>query len=74
MINEEKVIISNDINIGATIAYRDKNEKRPLVLLIMGTGTTDRDGNSFGFKTNLYKNLSPSKYSIFSLNHSIMEL
>lgn len=58
MINEEKVIISNGINIGATIAYRDKNEKRPLVLLIMGTGTTDRDGNSFGFKTNLYKNLS----------------
>ena len=58
MIKEEKVIISNDINIGATIAYKDKNKKRPLVLLIMGTGTTDRDGNSFGFKTNLYKNLS----------------
>lgn len=58
MINEEKVIISNDINLGATIAYKDKKEKRPLVLLIMGTGTTDRDGNSFGFKTNLYKNLS----------------
>ena len=58
MIKEEKVIISNGINIGATIAYKDKNEKRPLVLLIMGTGTTDRDGNSFGFKTNLYKNLS----------------
>ena len=58
MINEEKIIISNGINIGTTIAYKDKNEKRPLVLLIMGTGTTDRDGNSFGFKTNLYKNLS----------------
>ena len=27
MINEEKIIISNDINIGATIAYKDKNEK-----------------------------------------------
>jgi len=58
MTNEEKVIISNDINLGATIAYKDKSEKRPLVLLIMGTGTTDRDGNSFGFKTNLYKSLS----------------
>ena len=58
MIHEEKIIISNDINIGATIAYKDKNEKKPLVLLIMGTGTTDRDGNSFGFKSNLYKNLS----------------
>lgn len=58
MINEEKVIISNDINLGATIAYKDKEEKRPLVLLVMGTGTTDRDGNSFGFKSNIYKNLS----------------
>lgn len=28
MINEEKVIISNGINIGATIAYKDKNKKR----------------------------------------------
>ena len=26
MINEEKVIISNDINLGATIAYKDKKE------------------------------------------------
>ena len=58
MINEEKVIITNDINIGATIAYQDKKEKRPLVLLIMGTGSLDRDGNGFGFKSNIYKNLS----------------
>ena len=28
MINEEKVFISNGINIGATIAYKDKNKKR----------------------------------------------
>ena len=27
MINEEKVIISKDINIGATIAYKDKKKK-----------------------------------------------
>lgn len=58
MINEEKVIISNDINIGATIAYKDKKEKRPLVLLIAGTGSSDRDGNSLGFKSNIYKKLS----------------
>lgn len=58
MINEEKVIISNDINIGATIAYKDKKEKRPLVLLIAGTGSSDRDGNSLGFKSNIYKELS----------------
>lgn len=58
MINEEKVIISKDINIGATIAYKDKKEKRPLVLLIAGTGSSDRDGNSLGFKSNIYKELS----------------
>ena len=58
MINEEKVIISKDINIGATIAYKDKKEKRPLVLLISGTGSSDRDGNSLGFKSNIYKELS----------------
>lgn len=58
MVNEEKVIITNDINIGATIAYQDKKEKRPLVLLIAGTGSLDRDGNGIGFKSNLYKDLS----------------
>lgn len=58
MIREEKVIICNDINIGATIAYKDRNEKRPLVLLVMGTGALDRDGNGFGFKSNIYKDLS----------------
>ena len=58
MINEEKVIISNDINLGATIAYKTKKEKRPLVLLISGTGSLDRDGNSIGFKSNIYKELS----------------
>ena len=58
MINEEKIIISNDIKIGATIAYKDKKIKSPLVLLIAGNGTQDRDGNSPKFKTDLYKNLS----------------
>ena len=58
MINEEEVIIKNDINIGATIAYQDKNIKRPLILLIMGTGSLDRNGNGFGFKSNIYKELS----------------
>jgi len=58
MINEERITISTDINIGATIAYQDKNEKRPLVLLITGTGSLDRDGNGIGFKSNIYKELS----------------
>ena len=58
MINEERITISTDINIGATIACQDKKEKRPLVLLISGTGSLDRDGNSIGFKSNIYKELS----------------
>lgn len=58
MINEERILIKNDITIGATISYLDKTIKRPLVLLIMGTGTTDRDGNDKSFKTDFYKNLS----------------
>lgn len=58
MIIEEKVTIKNDISIGATISYLDKNKKSPLILLIMGTGTTDRDGNIKNFKTDFYKNLS----------------
>ena len=45
MINEERVIIDGDVKLGATIAYQDKSIKRPLVLLIMGTGSLDRDGN-----------------------------
>jgi len=59
MVEEEKVTISNDIDIVATIAYSDKNEKRPLVLLIMGTGSNDRDGNGGGLEqSDLYKNMS----------------
>lgn len=58
MIKEERVIISGDIETGATVAYKNKSKRYPLVLLIMGTGTTDRDGNSRGFKTDFYKNLS----------------
>lgn len=57
-IMEEKVIIDGETKIGATISYKNKDKKRPLVLLIMGTGKMDRDGNQFGFKTNIYKDLS----------------
>lgn len=55
---EERVIIDGENKIGATISYLDNTKKRPLVLLIMGTGKLDRDGNMKGFKTDMYKNLS----------------
>ena len=54
---EERVIIDGENKIGATISRPD-GKKRPLVLLIMGTGKADRDGNMKGFKTDLYKNMS----------------
>ena len=54
---EERVIIEGENKIVATISRSDDN-KRPLVLLIMGTGKLDRDGNQKGFKSNVYKNLS----------------
>lgn len=57
-IKEEKVVIESENKIGATISYADISKKRPLVLIIMGTGKLDRDGNQKGFKSNLYKDLS----------------
>lgn len=54
---EERVFIEGENKIGATISRPD-DKKRPLVLLIMGTGKLDRDGNMRGFKTDLYKNMS----------------
>ncbi len=54
---EERVFIEGENKIGATISRPD-DKKRPLVLLIMGTGKLDRDGNMKGFKTDLYKNMS----------------
>lgn len=57
-IREERIQIDGDLKIGATISYKDKNKKAPAIVIIMGTGKTDRDGNTKSFKTNFYKNLS----------------
>ncbi len=54
---EERVLINGQNKIGATISRFD-DKVRPLILIIMGTGKLDRDGNIKGFKTNLYKNMS----------------
>lgn len=57
-IREEQVTIEGKVSLGATVSYIDKGNKSPAVVLIMGTGKTDRDGNEKGFQTNLYKELS----------------
>lgn len=57
-IQEEQLAVAGKVSLGATVSYTDKASKSPAVVLIMGTGKTDRDGNEKGFKTNLYKDLA----------------
>lgn len=53
--NEERINILGEVSIGATVTYTDKNTVFPAIVVIMGTGKTDRDGNEKGFRTDLYK-------------------
>lgn len=55
---EEKVIIKSGVDLGATVLYLNNKKKKPLVVILMGTGKTNRDGNTKSFKTDFYKNLS----------------
>lgn len=57
-IKEERITIAGTVSIGATLTFTDKSRISPVVVLIMGTGKTDRDGNQKGFYTNLYKHLA----------------
>ena len=58
MSKEIRVSIKGKVSIGATVSCPDENKKYPAIVLIMGTGTTDRDGNEKNFKTDLYKNIA----------------
>ena len=55
---EEDVTISGAVNLGATVTYTDKGKKSPAVVLIMGTGKLDRDGNGTGMHMDFYRNLA----------------
>lgn len=57
-IKEERITIAGTVSIGATLTFTDKSRISPAVVLIMGTGKTDRDGNQKGFHTDLYKHLA----------------
>ncbi|MBO4347994.1 MAG: alpha/beta hydrolase [Candidatus Methanomethylophilaceae archaeon] len=57
-VNEEEVVVSGVVSLGATIAYQDKQGKRPAIVIIMGTGKLDRDGNGPGSRMNIYRDLS----------------
>lgn len=58
MAKEKRISVKGSVSIGATISYPDDSKKYPAVVLIMGTGKTDRDGNEKNFKTDLYKNIA----------------
>lgn len=55
---EERITVGGKERVGATVTYRNAGEKMPAVVLVMGTGKTDRDGNQKGFRTDFYKNLA----------------
>ena len=57
-VKENRISIKGNVSIGATISCPDENKKYPAIVLIMGTGKTDRDGNEKSFKTDVYKNLA----------------
>ena len=57
-IKEMKVMIKGEFLIGATVTYTDESKKSPAVVIIMGTGKLNRDGNGFGFHSNIYKDLA----------------
>ncbi len=58
VIKEKEVTIKGYVSIGATVSYPDDGKKYPAIVLIIGTGKTDRDGNEKGFKTDLYKSFA----------------
>lgn len=50
-------------DISGTLTVTNKSKKSPIVILIAGSGPTDRDCNSpMGIKTNAYKMISWMKY------------
>jgi hypothetical protein len=55
--SEERVKIDGKVSIGATVT-RNCREKSPAIVIIMGTGKLDRDGNGPGLKMDLYKNMA----------------
>lgn len=57
-IRENSITIKGSVSIGATVSYPDDSKKYPAIVLIMGTGKTDRDGNEKGFKTDIYRNFA----------------
>ncbi len=58
MMYEERVFVDGKVRLGATVTCPDRDKKNPAVVIIMGTGSLDRDGNARGMHTDLYRNMA----------------
>lgn len=58
MTREERVRIRGDVPIGATITRPEGDDVRPAIILIAGSGKTDRDGNMGSIRLNMYRDLA----------------
>ena len=55
---EERVKIEGEVMLGATVTHGDDGEKHPAIVILMGTGKLDRDGNGGGMKMDVYRNMA----------------
>jgi len=56
---EKEITINGEFNISATLTFPGKSrDKYSVVIIVPGTGTSDRDGNSKKLNMNLYKLIS----------------
>lgn len=57
-IEQQVVVTGSACPLGATLTIPDAGQKSPAILIIPGTGTSDRDGNNERFDLRLYKELA----------------
>lgn len=56
---EKEVVIHGAFDLGATLTIPDGDAKmHPAIVLVAGTGRSDRDGNQKGFHMNIYRQIS----------------
>ena len=55
---EREVTVHAGVDLGATVARPEGDGKHPAVVIIMGTGELDRDGNGKGIRTDFYRGLA----------------
>ena len=56
--SEEVIIVSDSIEIHGTLLFPEGLDKMPVVLIIAGSGPTDRNGNNQGYNNNSLKLLA----------------